>query len=163
VLIDILSFALSLLGIYGPILLILYLLPRNLAPRLSTLLDETQQLLRHAEEVGAVPSQSEYKHHLGCLANQFATTRLESNQAQGTFNQLRVALLHGLTYRLLSLSYRIGAIKSELEVEIDKQRLNNVEIVTSAEVPRPADTTATPVNNHINDSGHTLPLPVTMA
>ena len=34
---DILSFSLSLLGIYGPILLALYLLPRNLAPRLSTL------------------------------------------------------------------------------------------------------------------------------
>ena len=62
--IDILSFGLSLLGIYGPILLVLYLLPRNLAPRLSALLDETQQLLRRAEEVGAVPLQSGYKHHL---------------------------------------------------------------------------------------------------
>jgi len=62
--IDVLSFSLSLLGIYGPILLILYLLPRNLAPRLSTLLGETQQLLRRAEEVGAVLSQSECKHHL---------------------------------------------------------------------------------------------------
>jgi len=29
--IDILSFCLSLLGVYGPILFILYLLPRNLA------------------------------------------------------------------------------------------------------------------------------------
>jgi len=82
--------------------------------------------------------------------------RLESNHAQGTFNQLRVALLHGLTYRLFSLSFQIEAIKSELEVrstlflfimqsmtvsqvEIDKQWLNNVEIVTSVEVPRPAD------------------------
>jgi hypothetical protein len=62
--IDILSFGLSLLGIYGPILLILYLLPRNLAPRLSAFLDETQQLLHHAEEVGAVPPQSKYKRHL---------------------------------------------------------------------------------------------------
>ena len=82
--------------------------------------------------------------------------RLESNHAQGTFNQLRVALLHGLTYRLYSLYYQIEAIKSGLEVhstltlfvmrsmtvsqvEIDKQRLNSVEIVTSVEVPRPAD------------------------
>lgn len=63
-LIDILSFGLSLLGIYGPILLILYLLPRNVAPRLSTLLDETHQLLRRAEEIGAVPPQSEYKRQL---------------------------------------------------------------------------------------------------
>ena len=62
--IDILSFTLSLLGIYGPMLLVLYLHPRNLAPRISTLLDETHQLLRRAEEVGAVPRQSEHKHHL---------------------------------------------------------------------------------------------------
>jgi len=62
--IDILSFCISLLGICGPILFILHLLPRNVAPRLSTLLNETQQLLRRAEEVGAVPPQSIYKHHL---------------------------------------------------------------------------------------------------
>jgi len=62
--IDILSFCLSLLGIYGPILFVLYLLPRNVAPRLSTLLDEAQQLLRRAEEVGAVLQQSEYKRQL---------------------------------------------------------------------------------------------------
>ena len=42
--------------------------------------------------------------------------RLESNHAQGTFNQLRVALLHGLTFKLYSLYYWIEAIRSELEV-----------------------------------------------
>jgi len=82
--------------------------------------------------------------------------RLESNRAQGTFHQLRVALLHGLTYKLYSLCYQIEAIKSDLEVrfttflfvmqsmtesqmEIDKQQLNNVDFLTSAEVPRPVD------------------------
>jgi len=84
--------------------------------------------------------------------------RLESNHAQGTFNQLRVALLHGLTFKLYSLYHRIEAIKSELEVcfaltlfimqsmtasqvEIDEQqlKLNNVEIATSAEVPEPVN------------------------
>jgi len=62
--IDILSFCLSLLGIYGPILFVLYLLPRNVAPHLSTLLDEAQQLLRCAEETGAVLPQSQYKRRL---------------------------------------------------------------------------------------------------
>jgi hypothetical protein len=62
--IDVLSFCLSLLGIYGPILFILYLLPRNVTPHLSTFLNETQQLLRRAEEIGAVPPQSEYKRQL---------------------------------------------------------------------------------------------------
>ena len=61
---DILSFSVSLLGIYGPILLVLYLLPRNVSPRVSILLDETQQLLRCAEEIGAVPLHSEYKRQL---------------------------------------------------------------------------------------------------
>jgi len=127
--------------------------------------------------------------------------RLESNHAQGTFNQLRVALLHGLTFKLYSLYHRIEAIKSELEVcftltlftmqsmtvsqvEIDDQQLNSVEIVASAELPIPVDgkrvltyswmltsddslmvssATATPVNNHINDSEPTLPLPATVA
>ena len=42
--------------------------------------------------------------------------RVESNSAPGTLNQLRVALLHGLTYKLFSLYYQIEAIKSGLEV-----------------------------------------------
>ena len=42
--------------------------------------------------------------------------RVESNSAPGTFNQLRVALLHGLTYKLFSLYYQIEAIKSDLEI-----------------------------------------------
>ena len=62
--VDILSFCLSLLGIYGPILFVLYLLPRNVAPRLSTLLDKTQQLLRRAEEIGAIPPQNDHKRQL---------------------------------------------------------------------------------------------------
>ena len=42
--------------------------------------------------------------------------RVESNRAPGTFNQLRIALLHGLTYQLFALYYKIEAIKSELKV-----------------------------------------------
>ena len=42
--------------------------------------------------------------------------RMESNQARGLFQQLQAAIQSGLTYRLYSLSGRIGAIKSNLEV-----------------------------------------------
>ena len=42
--------------------------------------------------------------------------RAESNSAPGTFDQLRVALVHGLTYKLFCLYYQIEAIKSKLEV-----------------------------------------------
>lgn len=87
-------------------------------------------------------------------ANQLAMMRVESNSAPGTFSQLRVALLHDLTYKLFSLYYQIKAIKSELEVrcalflfimqsmmvpqlKVDKQQLNDTETVTVAEVPSP--------------------------
>ena len=42
--------------------------------------------------------------------------RTESNLSRGIFQQLHIALLGGLTYKLLSLYYQIEAIKSELEV-----------------------------------------------
>jgi hypothetical protein len=58
---DILSLSLSLLGINGLILNVRYLLPRNVAPMVSVIRDETHQLLGCAEEIGAVPPQSEYK------------------------------------------------------------------------------------------------------
>jgi hypothetical protein len=45
--------------------------------------------------------------------------RIESNHAQGVFQQLRIAMLHGLTCRLCALHYRIEAIKSRLEVSWD--------------------------------------------
>jgi hypothetical protein len=61
---DVFSFCLSLLGIYGLILPFRYLLPRNIIPPLSLLLNETMYLLDSAEATGAVPSQSECRTHL---------------------------------------------------------------------------------------------------
>jgi len=48
--------------------------------------------------------------------NELVMMRVESNYAQGTFQQLHLALLRGLTCRLYSLYYRGEAIKSRLEV-----------------------------------------------
>ena len=62
---DILGLFLSLPGICGPILFILSQLPRSVAPRLSTLLEDTSHLLHRAEDVGAVPLQGELKGRLG--------------------------------------------------------------------------------------------------
>jgi len=42
--------------------------------------------------------------------------RTKSNLARGIFPQLRIALLHGLTWKLFSLYYEIEAIRSKLEV-----------------------------------------------
>jgi hypothetical protein len=42
--------------------------------------------------------------------------RVESNRTRGTFPQLRLALLRGLTCRLCSLYYKIEAVRSDIEV-----------------------------------------------
>ena len=80
---------------------------------------------------------------------------MESNHARGTFQQLRLTLMGGLTCKLLSLYYQIESIKSELEVcapaslsitpsltvtqlEVDKQQLN-MGSGTAALVASPAD------------------------
>ena len=62
--VDNLSLCLSFLGVYSIIICPRYLLPRNVAPLLSTILDEAHQLLVHAEEIGALSLQSEYKRKL---------------------------------------------------------------------------------------------------
>ena len=82
--------------------------------------------------------------------------RTESNHARGTFRQLRITIMGGLTCKLLSLYYQIESIKSELEVctpvslsitplltasqlEVDKQQLNMGSGGTGALVASPAD------------------------
>lgn len=99
--------------------------------------------------------------------------RTESNHARGTFQQLRVALLGGLTCKLLSLYYQVESIKSELEVctpvslsttpsltlsqlEVDKQQLNT-ESGVSTLVPYPAD------GKHVSVSWYILGCSLTMA
>jgi len=61
---DALSFSLSALGIYGLVFSIRYLLPRYMVPFISTRLNETQQLLGHAEAISAIPPESELRTHL---------------------------------------------------------------------------------------------------
>ena len=62
--VDTLNFFISLLGIYSIIIYPRHLLPRNVVPPLSTILDETHHLLGHVEAIGAIPLQSEYKRKL---------------------------------------------------------------------------------------------------
>jgi hypothetical protein len=58
--IDILTLCLSVLGVYGLVLYLRYLLPRNVTPLTSACLIETRQLLYYAEAIGAVPLRNEY-------------------------------------------------------------------------------------------------------
>ena len=133
--VDVLSLTLSFLGIYGLILSLRYLIPCCFIPSLSAHLNATQQLLDHAEATNALPLGSEYRtlldlydpYHIDRLsphtlmhgyrsANQFAAMRMESNLAWWPFQQLRLAIQRGLTFRLYILYYRIKGIKSRLEV-----------------------------------------------
>ena len=66
--IDVLGLCLSILGIYGLILYLRYLLPHYVVPLLSALLNETQQLLDRAEALNAIPLESEYRTKLGLCA-----------------------------------------------------------------------------------------------
>jgi len=156
---DALGFCLSLLGIYGLLLYLRYLLPRYVIPPLSTLLNESQQLLRHAEVIGAISPESEYKAQLDRLMNDFAMMRVESNHARGACQQLWLAVRRGLACRLYALYYRIEAVKLTLELAIDKKRLDGTQTVTGTVVANPTTVSAVSVNNHVVQQ--TLPLPVT--
>ncbi len=59
--IDKLGLSLSILGIYGLILCLRYLIPYYAIPHLSARLKETRQLLDHAEAVNAIPPECEYR------------------------------------------------------------------------------------------------------
>jgi hypothetical protein len=61
---DALSLSLSVLGIYGLVLSLRYLIPCYIVPFLSARLDETQQLLSHAEAINAIPPESEHRAQL---------------------------------------------------------------------------------------------------
>ena len=62
--IDAISLSLSVLGIYGLVLSLRYLIPCYIVPSLSARLSETQQLLSHAEAINAIPPESEHRTHL---------------------------------------------------------------------------------------------------
>jgi hypothetical protein len=62
--IDIISFCLSVVGIYSLLFYFRYLLPRNAIPLLFALLNDTRQLLDHAEEIGAVSPHGECRTRL---------------------------------------------------------------------------------------------------
>ena len=62
--IDALSLGLSVLGVYGLVFSLRYLIPCYIIPLLSARLNETQQLLSHAEAINAIPPESEHQTHL---------------------------------------------------------------------------------------------------
>src|SRR6266566_6028008 len=58
------SLGLSVLGIYGLVFALRYLIPCYIVPFLSARLNETQQLLGYAEAINAIQPESEHRTHL---------------------------------------------------------------------------------------------------
>jgi hypothetical protein len=58
---DILSLSVSILGLYGLIYHIRFLIPRNVLPRVSAVLTETEHLLDRAESTGVIPQPNDHR------------------------------------------------------------------------------------------------------
>jgi hypothetical protein len=128
---DILSFCFSILGLYGLVYYLRFLMPRNLLPLVSAALTEADHLLDRAESTGVIPQPNDYRpdltsyeavvpsptdHHLTDQLNEFLQIRMGSHRAPGILRQLWLAVRYGLTCRLYVLSSRVGAIKIKIEV-----------------------------------------------
>jgi hypothetical protein len=131
---DILSFCFSILGLYGLVFYLRFLIPRNVLPYVSAVLTEAEHLLDRAESTGVISRPNDYRSALtlykavihlptdGHLtdrhsySNQFLRIRMESHRAPGILQQLRLAVQYGLTCKLYMLSSRVVAIKVEIKV-----------------------------------------------
>jgi hypothetical protein len=71
-------FILSVLGIYGLFLSLRYLIPCYVVQFVLGRLNETQQLLNHAEATNAIPLESEHRTHLD-LYEDLYSDRLSSH------------------------------------------------------------------------------------
>ena len=58
---DILSFCFSILGLYGLVYYLRFLIPRNLLPYVSAVLTEAKHLLDRAESTGIIPQTNDYR------------------------------------------------------------------------------------------------------
>jgi hypothetical protein len=58
---DVLSFCFSILGLYGFIYYLCFLMPRNVLPFISAVLTEADHLLDCAESTGVIPQPNDYR------------------------------------------------------------------------------------------------------
>jgi hypothetical protein len=133
---DILSFSFSILGLYGLVYYLRFLIPRDLLPHVSAVLTDAECLLDRAESIGVIPQPNEYRSSLTSYeaivplftdrhltektyrscATEHLHIRTESHRAPGILQQLQLAVWYGLTFRLYTLSSRVKAIKIKIEV-----------------------------------------------
>ena len=132
--IDILGFCFSILGLYGLVYYLRFLIPRNVLPYVSAVLTDAERLLGRAESTGVIPRPNDYRstltlyeavvplptdRHLtdqrSCVS-EFLQIRMESHRAPGISQQLRLAVQYSLTCKLYTtLSSRVVAIEVEIK------------------------------------------------
>src|SRR6266849_4143232 len=144
---DILSFCFSILGLYGLVYYLRFLIPRTVLPHVSAVLTEVEHLLDHAESIGVIPQPNDYRSaltlyevvvplsidrhltgHYSC-ASEFSQIRMESHRAPGMLQQLRLAAWYGLTRKLYTLSSRVEAVKIKIEVRLECSPLSSHPII----------------------------------
>jgi hypothetical protein len=131
---DILSFCFSILGLYGLVYYLRFLIPRNVLLYVSAVLTDTERLLGRAESTGVIPRPNDYRSALTLYeavvtlptdrhltdrrscASEFLQIRMESHRAPKILQQLRLAVQYGMTCKLYTLSSRVVAIKVEIKV-----------------------------------------------
>ena len=84
---DILSFCFSILGLYGLVYYLRFLIPRNVLPHVSAVLAEAEHLLDRAESTGVIPRPNDYRSALtsyddALFAFKFVTDRHNSLTVQ---------------------------------------------------------------------------------
>ncbi|KAI9441572.1 hypothetical protein H4582DRAFT_2096925 [Lactarius indigo] len=139
---DIFGFCISILGMYGAVVYLRCLLPRHIIPNVSAMLHDAQDTLARAVTASAIPDINEYGVDLESFASELARMRIHSHRSPELFQQIRLAVLHRLTYRLYSLSSQIGAARLRVELAMDEQRLASLAIphnVILTVVPLPAN------------------------
>lgn len=133
--IGIFGICIAVLAVYGIVICFRFLLPRDIIPNVSTLLNDARQCLTSAETMGAIPAASNHRESLevygalpsftdrSCLltdwhslASDFSHMRIESHRSPGFFQQICLAFRCSLTYRLYCLASEIRAVKMRVEV-----------------------------------------------
>jgi len=137
---DTLGLSLSVLGASGLVWKSRFLLPRHLIPLVSARLDETEAILDHAEAHG-LPTANEYRIDVAILRNQLLRLRTTSHRSPWFCQQLGLAVLSGLTWRVYTLHLQIANLRRELEMAMDEHQRAPLATASSAQS---AATTATP-------------------
>jgi hypothetical protein len=117
--VDILGFVLSALGAYSGLLYLRFLLPRNMIPIVSLLLNETSTLLNNAEALGAIQSGSEYRMSFEMYEGCFYSDKLSLTHSTAQPSQPIFAHAHDKPPFPLILS----AISTRLPIYSDLQAL----------------------------------------